>query len=252
MIPLERQQKIMEFLDVRGVLSINELVDKLQVSHMTIRRDLQKLEQDGLVMQVSGGVQALKKLHTEPQLAERQTLAKEEKSRIGRAALAHIPENSCIFIDAGTTGFALAEQVAPRSDLTIIANDLEIITYLARHSQSDLVLIGGQVRKKIFTCVGPLATDMLRHFSIDLAFIAATSWDARGITTPDMDKVSVKKAVVESSVSNILLADSSKYGKVAKFIAMPINTFSLIITDNALPSAARQIIQNLDIELELA
>ncbi len=252
MIPLERRQKIMELVGIRGVISISELVATLNVSHMTVRRDLQKLEQEGLVVQVSGGVQILKKLNSEPLLSVRQTMATSEKARIAKAAAERIPEHACIYLDAGTTALALAQVIANRSDLTIISNDFEVITSLATQTASELIHVGGQVRKKTFSCVGPLAAQTLASFSIDVAFISASSWDARGITTPDMDKVILKKAICQSSINHILISDSSKYGQVATFIALPLSEINTIITDSSLPETACQMVRHQNIELVLA
>ena len=135
-----------------------------------------------------------------------------------------------VYLDAGTTALALAQVIANRSDLTIISNDFEVITSLASQTSSELIHVGGQVRKKTFSCVGPLAAQTLASFSIDVAFISASSWDARGITTPDMDKVILKKAICQSSINHILISDSSKYGQVATFIALPLSELNTIIT----------------------
>lgn len=251
MIPLERRQKIMELVGIRGVISITELVENLGVSHMTVRRDLQKLEQEGLVVQVSGGVQILKKLNAEPLLSVRQNMATAEKARIGKAAASRIPEGACIYLDAGTTALAVAQNIASRSDLTIISNDSTVMTYLASRTESELIHLGGHLRKKTLSCVGPLAANTLAQFSIDVAFISASSWDARGITTPDMEKVTLKKAVSQASLNKILITDSSKYGQVATFIALPLTEFSTIITDKGLPETARQLVRHQNVELEL-
>ncbi len=251
MIPLERRQKIMELVGIRGVISISELVEDLNVSHMTIRRDLQKLEQEGLVVQVSGGVQILKKLAAEPLLAVRQTMATAEKGRIGKAAAARVQEGACVYLDAGTTALSVAQNLASRSDLTIISNDFEVISYLATRTDSELIHVGGQVRKKTYSCVGPIAAQILSQFSIDIAFISTSSWDVRGITTPDMDKVTLKKALAAASVCKVLISDSSKYGQVATFIALPLSEFSVIITDTKLPEAARTLIRHQNIDLQL-
>ncbi len=103
MIPIERHQRILALVEQRGAVSINELTEILGVSHMTIRRDVSKLEEQGLLVSVSGGVRAVSRLAAEPSHLVKSTLQSEEKQAIGALAASHIAKNSCIYLDAGTT-----------------------------------------------------------------------------------------------------------------------------------------------------
>lgn len=145
MIPLERRQFILQQAAVRGVVGIYELAEMLNVSHMTIRRDLEKLQKDGAVVLVSGGVQISKKLSAEPEHMVKESLAAEEKLRIAKAALEYIPRNGCIFLDDGTTALALAQLISDREDLTVVTNDFVIMDYLSEHSVCQIFHTGGLV-----------------------------------------------------------------------------------------------------------
>ncbi|CAI0949437.1 Glycerol-3-phosphate regulon repressor [Serratia rubidaea] len=251
MIPVERHQQILALVAERGVVSIAELTERLAVSHMTIRRDLQKLEEQGAVIAVSGGVQAAERLAIEPSHQDKEGMFSQQKAAIGALAASLIPANSCIYLDAGTTTLALAKQIGERGDLTVVTNDFVIAAYLLENSQCELIHTGGTVCRENRSCVGEAAAQALRQLFIDLAFISASSWSMRGLSTPSEDKVAVKKAIVDASRRRILLSDTSKYGKVATYLALPIAVFDAIITDSYLPDAAQTAIQQANITLHM-
>ncbi|PVZ82859.1 DeoR family transcriptional regulator [Serratia sp. S1B] len=242
MIPVERHQQIVALVAQRGVVSIAELAERLDVSHMTVRRDIQKLEQLGTVVTVSGGVQSTERLTIEPSHQDKEALFSPQKAAIGQLAAQQIPINSCIYLDAGTTTLALARQINHRDDLTVVTNDFVIATYLLEQSQCKLIHTGGTVCRENRSCVGEAVAFALRNLFIDQAFISASSWSMRGLSTPNEDKVIVKKAIVEASRRRILLSDSSKFGKVATYLALPISALDVIITDDQLPQAAHAAI----------
>ncbi len=237
MIPIERHQRILALVEQRGAVSINELTEILGVSHMTIRRDVSKLEEQGLLVSVSGGVRAVSRLAAEPSHLVKSTLQSEEKQAIGALAASHIAKNSCIYLDAGTTTLALARAILDRNDLQVVTNDFEITQLLIDASQCGVIHTGGTLCRENRSCVGESAARTLRHLAIDTAFISASGWDSRGIFTPDENKVTVKETVSQVSARSILLCDSSKYNQVATFMALPLTRFTTIITDRHLSDA---------------
>lgn len=251
MIPLERRQFILQQAAVRGVVGIYELAEMLNVSHMTIRRDLEKLQKDGAVVLVLGGVQISKKLSAEPEHMVKESLAAEEKLRIAKAALEYIPRNGCIFLDDGTTALALAQLISDREDLTVVTNDFVIMDYLSEHSVCQIFHTGGLVRKRYHYSVGEMATKIIKSMTFDVSFMSASSWDERGVTTPDIEKIAVKQAAIFSGRQAILICDRSKYGQMATFIAFDLKDIDLIISDDKLPKQACDVIAARNIELKL-
>ncbi len=251
MLPIERRQKILDCVKLRGAVSINDLVNILAVSHMTVRRDLEKLEHEGLVVSVSGGVQISKKLSTEPSRIAKAEMAAVEKERIGRYATTIIPEGACIYLDAGTTSLALAHFLTNREDLTIVTNDFAVLNFLSDNGMNNVIHTGGQLRPQNMSAVGLLAARNIESLNFDIAFLSASSWDYRGITTPDVDKVIVKQAAVKSARRKVLICDSSKYSQVATYVAVKLSELDMMITDSALPDNAREILQSNHIEVKL-
>lgn len=252
MIPVERHQQIVSLVQLRGVVSIAELSDRLAVSHMTIRRDLQKLEEQGMVQLVSGGVRSTERLSSEPSHQDKTSMYSLEKQAIGTAAARNIPLNSCIYLDAGTTTLALARELGMRDDLLIVTNDFVIANFLIDHSQCQMIHTGGKVCRDNRSCIGEAAAQTLRGLSLDIAFISASCWGTRGIFTPDEDKIAIKRTVSNISSKRVLLVDSSKYNKLATFLALPLGNFENIITDAQLSDNARQELKSHKFEVTLA
>lgn len=251
MIPAERRKKILNLVQYQNVISINTLVEKLRVSHMTIRRDIQKLEDEGKVISVSGGVQSLERLASELTHDDKSLLFQAQKERVGIRAVQYIPPNSTLYLDAGTTTLEVAKHITERDDLLIITNDFVIADFLMVYGQCALIHTGGSINKYNRSCVGELAAQFLRNISIDIAFISTSSWNLKGLTTPDESKIPVKKAIIQSATKNILVTDSSKYGKVATFLLFPLSSLDCIICDEALLSNAQEAINEMDVELML-
>lgn len=252
MIPVERHQKIVALVQQRGVVSIAELSERLNVSHMTIRRDLQKLEELGAVLLVSGGVRSTERLYSEPSYLDKTSMYSLEKQAIGAAAARNIPHNSCIYLDAGTTTLALARELGMRDDLLIVTNDFVIANVLIDSSQCRMIHTGGKLCRDNRSCVGEAAAQTLRGLSLDIAFISTSCWSLRGIFTPVEEKITIKRAVSDISSKRVLLADSSKFDKIATYLALPLTRFDSIITDRHLPDSARQELMAHQVSLTLA
>lgn len=251
MIPIERQKKIINLIHQHQILGINELVDLFQVSHMTIRRDIKKLEDEGKIITVSGGIQLHERLASEPTRIDKSLLFYPQKQRIGAKAAELIKTNSTIYLDAGTTTLEIAKRICQREDLLVITNDFVITEFLSEQGKCQLIHTGGFVNKPNHSSVGELAAQFLRNISIDMAFISTSSWNIKGLTTPDENKIPVKRAIIQSSHHKILVSDSSKYGKVATFFLFPLTNFNKIICDKDLIENAQNAIQETNIELML-
>lgn len=252
MIPAERQKLILARLSGHGVLSIAELTDLLGVSHMTVRRDIQQLEREGRVTSVAGGVRLPQRILFEPPHITKAALASAEKAAIGRHALGMIPEGAVIYLDAGTTTLQIAEGLAERDDIAVITNDFVIAAFLTREARCRLYHTGGAVERENQSCVGEPAAEAIRRFNFDLAFISTSSFGLRGVSTPSESKVAVKRAIAQSAARSILVTDSSKYGRIGTFNAVPLEALSAIVTDSGLPEDVRTAIRERGIALHIA
>jgi len=251
-IPAQRQQKILELLTEHEIVSSAQLMDTFAVSHMTVRRDIQILEQEGHVVTVSGGVRLAEYIESEPSRKVKDGLQLDEKALIAKAAAALVAPDSTVYLDAGTTCLAIAKQLAHRDDITVISNDFAVVAYLIENSDCELYHTGGKVLRKNESCVGEGAARLIESLNIAISFISASSWDMRYISTPTESKVPVKKAVVAASSICVLVTDSTKYGKIGFFKAVPIKDIDIIITDSDLDEHSRKAILEAGPEIVIA
>ncbi|WP_110669784.1 DeoR/GlpR family DNA-binding transcription regulator [Salinicola halophilus] len=244
MIPSQRRQRLLELLEAQTVLSIAELVERLAVSHMTVRRDIQQLEQEGRVLSVTGGVRLVSHLHREPSWQAKAVTNLDAKRAIARRAAQMVHDGLTVYLDAGTTLYEMATLVTHVRHLTVITNNFQITAWLAQYPHIDLYHAGGRVDHDNHSSVGPSVVDYLRQVNVDIAFISSSSWHLeRGVTTPDEAKLMVKQQLMRSASRRVLLADSAKYGQFGLFRACSLEDFDLIVTDSALaPLAQRAIV----------
>lgn len=252
MIPTERREAIVKLVESKGVLSIPELADLLKVSAITVRRDLKEICSQGILQSVFGGVRSKNRSAIEPRRDYFENRAKPQKKAIALKASKIIPKNSCIYLDAGTTTYALAEFITDRSDLTIITNDFIITNLLMLQSKCKLIHTGGTVARGNSACVGDATSRSLLNYNIDIAFVSTPSWDARGITTSAEEKVSVKRSLMQCSQRMVLLVDSLKFGTTSTYLSLPIKAFDTIITDTGLSDEDRELVNTSGVSLIFA
>ncbi|WP_372882640.1 DeoR family transcriptional regulator [Psychromonas sp.] len=249
MIPAERHRAILALLSTQEVVSIHQLTEQLDVSHMTIRRDIGKLEADGQVISVSGGVQLTESIHTELSHDIKTTHNQQEKINIGKSAASLIKPNMTIYLDAGTTTLEIAHNLVDQDDIMVVTNDFVIAAFLMKNSKCKLYFTGGKVDRENQSCVGNKAAYLIKEINMDIAFISTSSWGPKGLSTPSEDKVYVKQSIVKSAKVNCLVSDSSKYGKRATFHALDIGCFDSVITDSSFPRSSIKDLAEQNVEV---
>ncbi|WP_054968592.1 DeoR/GlpR family DNA-binding transcription regulator [Alicyclobacillus ferrooxydans] len=216
MYPAERRQALMKLINERGFVSISDLAERLDVSEITIRRDLNYLEREGLVEKVAGGGR-MPKSTMEPAFLNKRILQQTEKSAIAQAALQRIEPGMTLGLSAGTTTWALAQQVkpgAPNLDhLTFVTNSTNIATVLQANGWSDILLLGGQFRTPSDALIGPLAEENARRLHTDLLFLGVHGADlAYGLTTPNLQEAAINRVMMEQTESVVAVFDHTKWG----------------------------------------
>lgn len=252
MIPLERQRSILGILDERGSVSVNDLAEALDVSHMTVRRDIHRLEELGRVVSVAGGVSRPERLALDRSHAVKEGLQQAQKLAIARAAADQVQPGNVVFLDAGTTTLAIAQVLAAVPNLVFVTNDLTIALSLSERSESEVYFAGGALDRANLASDGSLTARMIAQFNVDVAFMSTSSFDLRGTSVPADAKLVVKHAIKSASARTILASDSSKYGRVASLLAIKLTDLDGIITDSGLPESAVENIRSSGIPLVLA
>lgn len=251
MIPVERQRAILGVLRESGSATIADLAALLGVSTMTVRRDIHSLEEAGRVASVSGGVTLPARLALDASHAAKTALNPAEKEAIARKAATLVTERDLVFLDAGTTTLAIARQLAERSDLTFVTNDLSIATLLSDRSGCELYLTSGSVDRANLSTEGTMVAAAIAEFNIDVAFLSTPAFDLRGPSVPSGAKKVVKQAIVENATTTILVTDSTKYGRVAALRTVRLSQLDGIVTDTGLPESAVESIREQGVTLHL-
>lgn len=233
----QRRQAILSTLAATGRVDVATMADELSVTGETVRKDLIALERQGQLRRVHGGAIPLRGLAFEPEVTARVEYA-EEKRRIARAALAHLPRAGTILVDAGSTTARLAELIPPDHDLTAFTNTLPIALTLAGKPNVTVFTLGGRVRNVTLAEVDSWAARTLGEINVDVAFLGANGISlGRGLTTPDPAEAAVKRLMLGCARRRILLADHSKIGQVSTHKYGDLVDIDLLITDTAIAPA---------------
>ncbi|CAL9535773.1 DeoR/GlpR family DNA-binding transcription regulator [Streptomyces sp. Tu 3180] len=231
----ERQQEILRLARDGGRVDVVSLAEQFQVTAETIRRDLKALDRAGLVRRVHGGAIPAGRLDFEPDLAERETTAADEKDRIAKAALAELPGDGTVIVDAGSTVARLAASLPVELSLTVVTHSLPVAARLADHPGIQLHLVGGRVRHRTRAAVDAWALRAYGEIRADVLFVAANGFSAEhGLTTPDLAEAAVKRAAMAAARRVVLLADSSKHGQEHFARFGDLSDVDLLITDSGL------------------
>ncbi|WP_367079839.1 DeoR/GlpR family DNA-binding transcription regulator [Rossellomorea marisflavi] len=211
LIPEERHSIIIEKLQQTGKVELEELLDNIGVSAMTIRRDLAFLEKEGKLIRTHGGA-----VLPDPIIAETPYMWKESKNieykrEIATKAIPLIKPGSSLFLDSGTTTLEIAKQIKEIEGLTIITNDIRIAFELLE-AKSKVMVTGGELQSEVGALFGPPAQEFLQGVHVDLFFLGAHAVEEQaGVTAPTYEKAAIKKAMLASAQQTWLVADSSKF-----------------------------------------
>jgi len=233
-----RLSAILERLADGGSLAVTELADDLAVSQATVRRDLVMLEQQRLLARTHGGAIAHAVSYELP-LRYKGVRHAEDKRRIAREAATYVSEGMAIGLTGGTTATEVARALADRQKLTIVTNALNIASELAVRPKLKLIVTGGVIRSESYELSGPIAEASLAGLNLDIAFIGVDGIDAKGgCTTHQEIEAHTNGAMIAHARQVIVVADSSKIGKVAFARICEITSVSGLITDRVEDSDA--------------
>ncbi|CAI0996957.1 DeoR/GlpR family DNA-binding transcription regulator [Serratia quinivorans] len=251
MKPQSRLDQILEYLKGHNLVTVDQLVSAIDASPATIRRDLIKLDEQGIINRSHGGVAFNRFIPTQPTTNEKQLRHPQEKRAIARYAASLVKAGDAVVLDAGTTLLELAHNLT-HLPLRVITADLRIALFLSSFKQIEVTIIGGRIDDSSQSCIGDHGRRLLRGIFPDIAFISCNSWSLeKGITTPTEEKAGLKQDLAANARRKVLLADSSKYGAYSLFCVTPLTSLTDIITDKALPAAVQQQLVGLPCQLHL-
>lgn len=248
----ERQAIIMNLLIHRDSILVSDLAEQLNVSSVTIRKDLTELEREKKLYRNHGKAILIDPYSENKNVSEKERLRVEEKRIIGAAAAAIIKSRDSILIASGTTMHALARNIQTSDRLTVITASLEVASILSKEKDIDIIQLGGLLRHSSLSVVGKYAEEALRDFSCNKLFLGVDGIDLDfGITTTDMMEAALNRKMIQAAQKTIVLADSSKFGRRGFSKIADMEEVDQIITDSGISTSTAQTIEEMGIELTI-
>jgi len=254
MMIAERQSRLKDLLAQRGMSDLDTLAAELRVSQSTVRRDLDLLEEEGLVKRTHGGVIWIADRTTSPRpyaFDQRMAYNVEAKRRIGRAAKSLVNPGETILIDGGTTTFYFAEQLVGMP-LQIVTNSLPMADLFLNDESVELVLVGGLLYPRYGVLLGPMAEQIISTVHTTTMFFSVAGIHDAMLYNQNLLLVQVEQRMKEQAQKIVLLADSEKFGQQALAKLCPLSDVDVVVTDDELPRAQRDMVQAAGCDLIVA
>lgn len=245
-----RHSAILDILQMQGSVSVTDLAERVNVSEVTIRKDLTILEKQNKLYRTHG-----KAIPISPYMENRHVNEKEkqnvlEKRAIGKMAATFVHSGDSILIASGTTIIFAAKELIDKSNLTVISASVSTSAVLSQSKSLDVVQLGGIVRESSLSVVGSFAEDMLKYFNCNLLFMGADGVDLEfGVTTTNMMEANLNRMMMDAAQQTLLLVDSSKFGKKGFSKICNLDKIDRIITDDRIPLMYLESLQEMGIEV---
>lgn len=249
MLAAERRSRIIAEVRRLGAVSVTELAATLQVSDMTIRRDLDSIAADGVLNKVHGGATVPRSSNERIEIDPQTRRMPDEKRRIAARAVELVEPGMSVGLSGGTTTWALAQELRGIAELTIVTNSIPIADVFARPDRADepytqTVVLTGGVRTPADALVGPVAVRALESLHCDVVFLGVRGIDVQaGLTTSNLLEAETNRAFVAAGREVTVLADHEKWGAVGLTTVVDLNEVDRIITDDGLDPAAQQTLR---------
>lgn len=233
MIPAERRRRILSMTRVAGVVSTQSLAADLEVSEITIRRDLKEMADEGLLVRTRGGASMRDSVAREMSYLEKTAEAHDEKEAIAAKAAGFVEVGDSIILGPGTSTLALANAIKMIPELTVVTNSLLVIDALIHVSNIQVEATAGSLRRSIRAFVGPLTEESLRSLKVDKVFMSGNGISrVRGLTTPEVTVAASDRALAAAGAKRFVLADYTKIGKETMWQTIGLEDIDVLITDS--------------------
>ncbi|NOV04008.1 DeoR family transcriptional regulator [Paenibacillus sp. LMG 31457] len=242
----QRQQIILERMGQAGEVKLAELKEMFEVTEMTLRRDMEKLEQWGYIRRTFGGAILQGK---DIALHERTNVHIEEKMRIGKRAASLVGAGDSIFLDGGSTTLQIAKFLPPDRSITVVTNALNIAAEL-QGKRIPTIVVGGMMMDDTATLVGPVAAAAIAKMAFKSVFIGTTGITAQhGFSNSNMHEAEIKQLAIAKAAEVNVVADNTKFGRQDLFSFAPLHGVHRIITDSPPDEALSAVLQEASVDI---
>jgi DeoR family transcriptional regulator of aga operon len=248
----ERHKHILDALSKAGFVTVADLSKELDVTMVTIRKDLKILEDKGLLYRSHGSATPVSPYVNDRSVNEKKLVRVEEKTKIALFAKELVDEDDAIIIGSGTTLVAFAQAIPKNRKLTVLTAAMNVTLALIDAVEVEIVQLGGVVRKSSSSVVGNYAEEMLKHFACSKLFLSADGISLDyGLTTSHMMEAHLNAQMMKGVQKTILLADSSKFGKKGFGKICNLEDIDMVITDAGIPELYREKLEEIGIEVRV-
>lgn len=253
MLPHQRREKILEMIKEDGHAKVLQLSKIFKVTEVTIRQDLEKLENEGFIEREHGGafLKNVGFLVKNISLQNQENLS--EKASIAEKAIEFINDGDTIILDSGSTTTEIAKQIIGFKNLTVITNAINIALVLGADPEINLIVTGGEFKAPTLSLTGQKAADFFDNLHVDKLFLATAGITLKaGLTYPSISDICVKRAMIESANEVYLVADSTKIGKSSFASLGALSLIDYLITDSKINEDDIAMLKRHDIKLVVA
>ncbi|MFP4088808.1 MAG: DeoR/GlpR family DNA-binding transcription regulator [Cyclobacteriaceae bacterium] len=249
----QRHHLILEKLKENGQVSVQKLSDEMDVSEVTIRKDLKALEDRNLLFRTHGGAALENPYAGDKTVGEKEAMSVTEKSKIALAAADLVKDDDSIIIASGTSVLALARSLQPHRRLTVITSALNVAIELTQYPQIEVLQLGGILRHSSASVVGHYAEMILQDITCNLLFMGVDGIDLEiGLTTTSLPEARLNQKMIEVAQKVIVLADSSKFGRRGMAKICPLEVVDEIITNAGISEKIKSELEDKGIKITIA
>jgi len=253
---LERRKVILKTLTDHGSSSLRHLTVLLDASDATVRRDLTRLESEGLVRRVHGGVEALaatraNSLKGQDSFTASLKLHEARKAAIAREAALLVEPGECVIIAGGTTTFAMVRSLGDRQ-LLVLTNSFYSAEYLHKHTTNRVILPGGELFEEQGVILSPFEQDVFQNYYASKLFIGAQAVSSQGLMQTDPTLARSERRLIDQADEVIAMVDSSKFSAKGSLIACPLERVSRLITDSNVNRSALEMLRRANVNVTIA
>jgi DeoR family glycerol-3-phosphate regulon repressor len=246
-----RHEKIVQLILSKGFVTIENLAQEFNMTPQTLRRDINMLSDEGLIVRYHGGA-GLPSSTENVEYNQRKVLCLEEKQHIARLVAEHVPNNASLFINIGTTTEEISKMLCNHQRLRVITNNLNVASILSRNENFEIIVTGGLIRPLDGGIIGPLTIDCIEQFRVDIGIIGISGIDVDG-TLLDFDyrEVRASRAIMDNSRKVFLATDHTKFGRNAMVRLGNVSEIDALFTDRQPPAALVEILEAAAVELHV-
>jgi DeoR family glycerol-3-phosphate regulon repressor len=248
-----RQLRLLDTVQARGSVTVEALAEMLGVTLQTVRRDVQRLADEGLLARFHGGVRVPSSTTENIGYRQRETLHAQAKARIARAVAARVPNGCSLILNIGTTTEAIAKALLHHTGLRVITNNLNVAMILSDNPHCEVIVAGGSVRLRDRAIVGEATIDFIRQFKFDIALIGVSGIESDGTLRDfDLREVKVTQVIIAQAREVWLAADASKFNRPAMIEVASMSQIDRLFTDAPPPPPFPALLDRAQVQCEIA